>query len=117
MLHLSNWRGLLKRSGKGFFLSFSESQRELVRDRRDELDMQMDMLASEQAAERSAETVRDQTARNVARRKQQILDEEEAARRNAYSRQQTSREAARRRQQQQAVRADEASVTTLTPTP
>lgn len=95
-----------------FTVREAQTQRELVRDRRDELDMQMDMLASEQAAERSAETVRDQTARNVARRKQQILDEEEAARRNAYSRQQTSREAARRRQQQQAVRADEASVKT-----
>ena len=100
-----------------FTVREAQTQRELVRDRRDELDMQMDMLASEQAAERSAETVRDQTARKVARRKQQILDEEEAARRNAYSRQQTSREAARRRQQQQAVRADEASVTTLPPTP
>ena len=59
----------------------SRTQRERVRDRRDELDMQMERLADERAADLAAETVRDQTARAVARKKQQILQEEEHTRR------------------------------------
>jgi len=64
-----------------FTVREAHTQRELVRDRRDELDIQMDRLASERAADLAAETAREQTARAVARRKQQILDEEEMTRR------------------------------------